>query len=223
LLCEEVKGLHQRIEFCKRIEESYNETRRKDSEKPLVKIDGSKPGDTTVTYDKGGWVFWMLMQQMGREKTLKGLQAFIEKYRLNPDHPVLQDFIAAMRPYATDPVAYDAFVKQWFLEVNVPEYRLTEPKLVAGGKGDSSWEVTVHVRNAGTGKMPVDVAAVLKERFKDDGKPDDAYREARKSVMLGAGEEIDVVIPCDFKPDRVIVDPDAVVLQILRKLAVVRF
>ena len=44
LLCEQVKGLRQRIEFCKRIEESYGEARRKDSEKPLVKTDGSRPG-----------------------------------------------------------------------------------------------------------------------------------------------------------------------------------
>jgi ABC-type Na+ efflux pump permease subunit len=49
LLCEQVKGLRQRIEFCKRIEEGYGEKRRKDSEKPLVKTDGSRPGDTTVS------------------------------------------------------------------------------------------------------------------------------------------------------------------------------
>jgi ABC-2 type transport system permease protein len=226
LLCEQVKGLHQRIEFCKRIEESYNETRRKDSEKPMVKIDGSKPGDTTVTYDKGGWVFWMLLQQMGRDKTLEGLRAFIEKYRLNPDHPVLQDFIAEMRPFAKDPSAFDAFVKQWFFEVAVPEYRLTQARLTesqSSEKGPQKWEVTVHVQNAGTGKMPVEVAAVSGERFTEDGTPAAGYQEARQRVVLGAGEAIDVVIDCDFKPDRVLVDPDAVVLQLLRKLAVVRF
>ncbi len=226
LLTEQVKGLRQRIEFCKRIEESYNENRRKDSEKPLVKIDGSKPGDTAVTYDKGGWVFWMLLQQMGREKTLVGLRAFIEKYRLNPDHPVLQDFIAEMRLFAKDPSAFDAFVKQWFFEVAVPEYRLTQAQLVespSAERGPQKWKATVHVQNAGTGKMPVEVAAVSGERFAEDGTAAAGYREARQQIVLGAGEEIDVVMECDFKPDRVIVDPDAVVLQLLRKLAVARF
>ena len=226
LLCEQVKGLRQRIEFCKRIEESYNETRRKDSEKALVKIDGSKPGDTTVTYDKGGWVFWMLLQQMGREQTLAGMHKFIEQYRLNPDHPVLQDFIASMRPFAKDPVAYDAFVKQWFFEVVVPEFKLTMPTLIEAGntgEGKQKWKATVHVQNAGTGKVSVELAAISGERFAEDGTVSPDYREARKRIMLGAGEEMDVAIESDFKPDRIIVDPDAVVLQLLRKLAVARF
>jgi ABC-2 type transport system permease protein len=226
LLSEQVKGLRQRIEFCKRIEETYNESRRKDSEKPLVKTDGSRPEDMTVMYDKGGWVFWMLLQHMGRENALKGLRAFIEKYRLNADHPVLQDFIAVMRPFAPDAAAFDAFVKQWFFEVSVPEYRLSEAhlsELPSSDNGGSAWEVTVKVKNAGTGKMPIDVAAVLGERFTQSGDPAPDYREARQHIVLGPGEEVDVVIHCPFKPDRVVVDPDAVVLQLLRKLAVARF
>ena len=61
LLTEQVKGPQARIEFLKRIEENYGDARRADAERPLVKIDGSHDGDTTVTYDKGGWVFWMLL------------------------------------------------------------------------------------------------------------------------------------------------------------------
>jgi ABC-type transport system involved in multi-copper enzyme maturation permease subunit len=226
LLFEQVKGLQQRIEFCKRIEESYNQARRKDSEKPLVKTDGSRPEDNTVTYDKGGWVFWMLLQHMGGENALKGIRAFIEQYRLNADHPVLQDFIASMRPFAPDATAYDAFTKQWFFEVTVPEYRLGDAHLteVPGpSAGPQAWEVTVHVENAGTGKMPIDVASVHGERFTEDGKPSAEYQEARQRIVLGPGEAKDVTIRCSFKPDRVIVDPDALVLQLQRKLAIVRF
>src|SRR5262249_7394628 len=60
LLTEQAQGLAARIEFCKRIEESYGTRRRVDAERPMVKIDGSHDGDETVTYDKGGWVAWML-------------------------------------------------------------------------------------------------------------------------------------------------------------------
>ena len=28
------------------------------------------PGDQTVTYDKAGWVFWMLLNHLGRERGL---------------------------------------------------------------------------------------------------------------------------------------------------------
>ena len=131
LLVEQVKGLNARIDFCKRLEDNYGKSRRADSERPLVKTDGTRAGDTTVTYDKGGWVFWMLLNHMGRERALKGIQAFFKTYHGNPDHPVLQDFLAAMRPFAADPAAYDAFTRQWFFEVVVPEYRLHEPRKAA--------------------------------------------------------------------------------------------
>jgi hypothetical protein len=222
LLHEQVKGLRPRIEFCKRIEESYDLGRRADSEQPLVKTDGSRPGDTTVTYDKGGWVFWMLLQHMGRERALKGLHAFIEQYQQNPDHPVLQDFVATMRPFAPDPVAYDAFVKQWFFEVVVPEYKLHDAQRALLDDGET-WQVTARVENVGTGNMAIDVAAEAGERFADDGRISPDYCQARTRVELGGGESKEVTISCPFKPERVLVDPDALVLQLRRKAALVRF
>jgi len=50
-----------------------------------------------------------------------------------------------------------------------------------------------------------------------------AYRDARSTVTLGAGESQEVVIRCDFEPEQLLVDPDALVLQLQRKLAVHRF
>ena len=128
LLVEQIKGLNARIDFGKRLETNYGKSRHPDSERPLVKTDGTRPGDTTVTYDKGGWVFWMLLNHMGRDRALEGIQAFFKTYHGNPDHPVLQDFVEAMRPFAPDPAAYDAFTRQWFFEVVLPEYRLHEPR-----------------------------------------------------------------------------------------------
>lgn len=223
LLCEQVKGPRMRMEFCKRIEESYGQSRRKDSEKSLVKLDGSRPGDTTATYDKGGWVFWMLLEHLGRERALKGLQEFVQLYRLNSDHPVLEDFLKVMRRHAKDSAAFDAFTKQWFFEVVVPEYRLSEAQRVEVDKEADVWEVRVTVQNAGTGRMPVEVAAAKGERFGDDGKELANYRDRRETVVLGAGETREVTIRCPFQPDRVLVDPDVRVLQLLRKLALHRF
>jgi hypothetical protein len=71
--------------------------------------------------------------------------------------------------------------------------------------------------------MPVEVAAVAGERFTEDGQVSPTYRAARTSVELGAGETKEVTIRCSFKPDRVFMDPDALVFQLRRKLAVARF
>lgn len=218
LLLEQVKGARARQEFARRIEERYGEERRVDTEKAMVWVDGSKPGDTTATYDKGGWVFWMLMEHMGRERALAGLRRFIADWGDKPDHPVLQDFLATMRPFAPDPAAYDAFAKQWFHEVVVPQYELRGARKEKRGEG---WEVVVKVKNTGTGRMPVQVAAARGERFSEEGKPQPGYRDARTPpVLLGPNQEREVRIACPFEPERVLVDPDVRVLQLRRKNAV---
>ena len=220
LLIEQVKGLNARIDFCKRIESSYGRNRQVDSEQPLVKVNGDRPGDTTATYDKGGWVFWMLLNHMGRDRALAGIQFFMKTYHGNPDHPVLQDFVAAMRPVAPDPSAFDTFTRQWFFEVVLPEYRLSEPRKSAKG---AAWEVHVRIENVGSGVMPVEVAATRGERFTKDGTPSPDYREARTVLTLGKGEKSDRSFSCDFDPDRIIVDPDVKVLQLQRKNALLKF
>ena len=148
LLVEQVKGLNARIDFCKRLEANYGRDRQSDSERPLVKITSDRPGDTTVTYDKGGWVFWMFLNHMGREKALAGMHAFVKAYHGNTDHPVLQDFLATMRPFAADAATFDAFTHQWFFEVVIPEYRPSDPKKTAQGK---NWTATVRLENVGNG------------------------------------------------------------------------
>ncbi len=225
LLADQVLGERGRIEFCMRIESRYGDRRHPDAERWLLRIDGSKDGDTTVMYDKGGWVFWMLLQRMGREACLAGLQAFIAKYETERDRPVLEDFLAHMRGFAPDTAAFDDFEQQWFRDVVVPEYRFVNARRerVDGAEGGERWRVTVTVTNVGTGRMPIEVGALRGERFDDAGAPDPSYRDARTSTVLGENDSHEVTIECDFEPDRLVVDPDVRVLQLRRKHAVVRF
>ena len=217
LLVEQVKGLEARIELNKGFESQYNQQRVIDSEREMVKVDGSRDGDTTVTYEKMGWVTFMLMHHMGRENMLTGMRSFFEHYTQSRDHPVLQDLIAHLRPFAPDVGAYDAFIHQWFFEVILPEYELEDVRYEGGS-------VRLVLTNDGTGTMPVELAAMTGERFpaEDDEDPE-PFSEARVSLTLAAGESAEVEIPCDFEPDRVVVDPDALVLQRGRKRAIFRF
>ena len=93
-------------------------------------------------------------------------------------------------------------------------------------------DVRCKVKNHGTGKATLDVAAVKGERFVKQSEEEarqgppgvtPEWREARQSIVLAAGEEKDVEIPCDFEPDQVLVDPDAMVLQLNRKSALWEF
>ena len=197
-----------------------------DSERPLVKTDGSRRGDATVTYDKGGWVMWMLQQEMGRENILGGLRAFIDAYHASSDFPVIQDMLAVLRDFAPDPEAFDAFTAQWFFAVVVPEYRLTGVTKERAGRG---WTVRGTVENPGTGRMTVAVAATANERWSDVGNAgtrtvvSPSYRDARTRVELGASESAEFEIVTTFDPERVLVDPDVLVLQLRREAAVFDF
>ena len=223
LLCEQVKGLRQRIEFCKRIEESYGETpaqglreaagqdRRLAARRHHGHLRQGRLGllDAAATHGPGT-----------RVAGVARLHRPIPPESGSSGAPGLRRHDAAVRP---DPEAYDAFVKQWFFEVVLPEYRLSEARLVQlhDTATAGAWEVTVRVKNAGTGRMAIEMAAAGGERFDKDGQVSADYHDARETVTLGAGESTDVTIRCDFKPDRVLVDPDALVFQLLRKLAVV--
>ena len=233
LLFEKMKGPRGRMEFAKGIESRYGDRRRVDDERPMYDIDGKRESDETVMYDRGGWVFWMVYDYLGHDRALAGLQQFIRDWSHSRDHAALQDYVAAMRPYAKDPVGYDAFVKQWFEDRAMPEYKITEAKKLKRG---SEYDVTVTVRNVGTGTMPVEVAATSGERWAKPPKgavrqpnsplpleatrQDSSYRESRGEVVLGSGEARTLTIRCPFAPAHVVVDPDVRVLQLRRKQAV---
>ncbi|MEM6703751.1 MAG: ABC transporter permease [Acidobacteriota bacterium] len=219
LLHEEVLGDEARIEFSKRIEEAYNDRRRVDGERPLVKIDGSRAGDGTVTYDKGAWVMWMLHDLMGREAAFAGLQELHQRFIPGPDHPLLEDLVETLREFAPDTEAFDAYVDQWFFDVVLPEYRLSESSVESSGDAKA---VRFTVENVGTGTMPVEIAITRGVRFPDEEEEDaEVYQEERVLVTLGAGESRTLEVTTDFEPQQILVDPDAVVLQLLRERAVV--
>jgi aminopeptidase N len=215
-LLEQMKGERERQVSSEFMEQTYGEQRFVTTEHALAYTSQSRTADTTVVYDKGGWVFWMMRNLMGRDAMYSGLRSFITKYHRGPDHPVIEDFVAHMRPYAPDPAAYDAFVKQWFFEVKMPEYHYMEkPKKRAIQNG---WEVQARIKNVGNATMPVEVAAVKGDRFQDGDK----FRKSSSTITIGAGETKDVLIHCDFEPERIVVDPDVQVFQLQRNAATTR-
>ena len=219
LLTEQVKGEEQRMAFCKQIEDRYGNTRQRDSERPLVKVDGSLPGDRRVIYDRGGFVFWMLHQRLGRDASLAALREYLRTYRDSRDHPLIEEYLAIMRRHATDSTAFDAFVKQWFFGTAVPQYLVTDAAVERAGSG---WEVEARVKNVGTGEVPVEIAAARGERFAKRRTAKNAWREARAALTLAPGEEKPVTIRCAFEPQKLVVDPDVRVLMLERQKAEVK-
>ncbi len=222
MLLDQMRGPQPRQTFAADVEAQYGEQRQPSDEKPLaetLELDG-RPGDVVVIYNKGGWALWMLYQKMGKDAFLAGVQQFFRTYHNNPDHPVIEDFVAVMRPYAPDKAAFDDLVRQMFFQTVTPEYQIEEQSKKPLGGG--AWEVTAKVTNAGTGRFPVDIAATRGPRYGEKGEASPDYRDARTAVVLGAGESQVVHIRCAFEPQRIVVDPDVNVLQLQRRAATAR-
>jgi hypothetical protein len=231
-LIRQVRGERARMAFMRQIEFGYGNGRSADDELPMVETDGSRSGDGTVTYDKGGWVFWMLMEHMGEERMDAGVRAFIGKFLQGPDFPLLQDFVEALRPHAPDAAAYDAFVKQWFLDVVVPEFKVESAEAAEPASEGGTWRTVVVVRNAGTGTVDLEVAVTNGEERWPEAKvvrtPEERaaaaaqrpeYLDARARRTVGPGEKAEFVVESPFKPTKAVVDPDVRMLMLNRKAA----
>src|SRR3954467_3945841 len=123
-------GVKVRQTFAATMEAFYGEFRQPSDETPPARIVAREglPGDMTVVYNRGGWALWMLYQRMGKDAFLAGVQQFFRIYHGNPDHPVIEDFVAVLRPYAPDPAAFDDLVRQMFFQTVTPEYQLEEAR-----------------------------------------------------------------------------------------------
>jgi aminopeptidase N len=234
MLVEQLRGVDARRSLLRKFEREYVQERNPDRERPLHKVDGSRPGDDTVVYNRGGWVFWMLMEHLGRERMLSGLQEFIRRFKDGPDFPLIEDLVETLRPHAADASAYDAFVNQWLLGTALPEFRLADIHHETEEEGRHV--VTGTLTNLGTGLVEVEVAVNPAPAQKATGKGatsegttgegqasavDSAPRApgSIQRVSVGPGESTSWRLTCDFPPAEVIVDPEIRVLQLARKLA----
>jgi hypothetical protein len=88
-----------------------------------------------------------------------------------------------------------------------PKYARVERTEAGGG----AWRVAFAIENRSAGDLDLVVAASTGEKGKDD------YREARTQVALRGAAPVAGEVACDFKPERVEMDPDRTVLLQERK------
>ena len=156
---------------------------------------------------------------MGKDAMLAGLKEFIATYQNGPDFPLLQDFVAVMRTHATNLPAFDAFTKQWFERVVLPEFKLRDV-VVTGPVGEPPvWTTTATIANVGTGLVTIDVGA-MKAKIAGDEKPQERVLTQVTLGPDGTAESTKAIeIKSPFDPESVVVDPNVCMLQTRRKLA----
>jgi hypothetical protein len=200
----------------RRWEKQYVEGRQPDNERAINRIDGSRPGDQVVTYQRAGWAFWMLRGLIGEEAMLAGLRDFIATWRDGVetpeglDFPLIEDLLASLRPHAPDAAAFDDFVGRWILGRDLPDLEVQDARVE---KTTDGWRVTGTLANIGTGRADVRVRVEGK-------KPDDkaASRPAADAVVAVSADTPGTIdITTDFVPERLVVDPDVDLLFAGRK------
>lgn len=204
LLHESENGLEARAAFARQLEKSYLEQRRVSAERPLLATVEKSASDETVLSQKGAWVLWMLHNHLGRERMLVGLRELVGRHVRSREPATPGELIETLRAHAADPRAYQDMVDQWLAGVVLPEYELSG---VAIEKTGSGWRASATVRNLGTGTASVEVAVKR------------GNQERRARVRLGPGGSERVAWTLAFRPERMVVDPDVLVLQLNRDRA----
>ena len=213
LLMHHELGAAQGAEVRRRWERKYTLSRSADDERPIHRTDGSRPGDQVVIYDRAGFVFWMLREQMGEAAMLAGLRAFVAKWRngvATPDgldFPLIEDLVASLREQAPDPAAFDAFVGAWILGTKLPDLQLDDVRTEAVDGGGHA--VTGALRDIATGRgrvdLPVEVVVRVIGRKPADGG---AAPFADVAVRLAGEGPAAFRIPTAFAPGKLVVDPE---------------
>jgi ABC-2 type transport system permease protein len=203
-------GEEQAKTLRRRWEKAYTEGRRADNERPINRTDGTRPGDTVVTYNRAGLVFWMLRDLMGEEQMLAGLKAFVAKWKDGVetpeglDFPLIEDMVESLRPFAPDQVAFGLFVDQWIYGTTLPELDIADAD-VDGSEG--AFTTSAELRNTGKGTVDVTVRAI----------GENATQFEDTVVRVAAGGSVPVVIQSAFKPAKLVVDPEVRLLFAGRK------
>ncbi len=214
MLLHHERGEKQAATLRRRWEARYVEGRSADNERAINRIDGSRPGDQVVTYQRAGWAFWMLRSVMGEAAMLAGMQEFVVRWRDGVamegglDFPLIEDFLASLRPHAPDFAAFDAFVNQWILGTVLPEFELT---VAATERAGDDYIVRGTIQNIGTGEVDVIV------RVEGEALDNEAAPHSDRVVTVAPGEPVAFEARCNFIPTRALLDPEVALLLAGRK------
>ena len=221
-------GEEQGIALRRRWERAYVFGRSPDDERSINRTDGTRPGDQVVTYNRAGFVFWMLREKMGEDAMVAGLRAFVDRWKNGVetpeglDFPLIEDMVESLRAHAPDVARFDAFVAQWIYGTAMPELEFVENPRNEGGA------VVGTLRNSGTGDVEVTVRASGEPANSSEPVPTAGVRvrvpaggEAPFRIEAGVEGGLDGGLAGGLKESfeavKVVVDPEVRVLFAGRK------
>ncbi len=146
-----------------------------------------------MTYTKPSVVYRMLQAYLGDDVMARGLRAYYAENELT--HVTLADFQHAMEEASGQKL--DWFFDEWFHTTDTLDYAVAGA--TTAEQPDGSWKTTVEVTRAGEAWMPVtlQVGSVRKRLDSHD-----------------RSQTVEVVTPT--RPSEVVLDPDTVIVDVVR-------
>ena len=210
LLYDAERGASARRAYAALLERQYLDGRAVARERALVDTREESRADEAVLQQKGAWVMWMVHNHLGAERTFAGLRAFIAAHRAPGRFATIEELLRTLRLQASDTTRFDAQIAQWFRSTRLPAFTIDDARCE---HVDRMWSCTAMLRNIGTGDAMVDVAAMRGDTVIVGGT-------TRVSARAGGSSRLRWLLP--QPPDRMVVDPDVMVLQARREQAVTR-
>ena len=233
-LLEETRGERAALVALRREEASYLRRRDADLERPLAEL-GLDPGEQPLWYNKGGLVLHMLEEQLGRERLLGALRAFVEQHGLRDgqldlparsgrrraalSHPTVEDLLAtlhdaARRGPAGRPTDLGWFFETWMRSVAVPDMTFaSEPERVREAGG---WSVHFEIRHetpigvqAAPAPLPVEVQLVAgdwRPERSDSMQPGTWRAAPPMRLWLAPGQTARGTLSAAFEPEAIVID-----------------
>jgi len=192
------------------LEQQYLDGRIGSREQALVETREASSADEAVLQKKGAWAMWMLHNSLGAERTFAGLRAFMTEHRAPGRFATPEGLLRTLRLQASHTIQFDAQVAQWFRSTRLPAFAIDGARCE---QVDRAWSCTAILQNVGTGDAAVDVAAM---------RGDTVMAGGMVRVGVGAGKSASVHWTLPTRPERLVVDPDVMVLQARREQAVAR-
>jgi len=148
-----------------------------------------------VIYAKGAFILHMLRFVVGPETFERILKAYATRYR---DQSVrVDDFARTASEVAGRDLTW--YFQQWIYDRVLPDYTITD---ITSAPAEDGFRTTVRVRNAGSGRMPVDVLLEL-----------EGGEKVSKRVEVGSGTTVGVTEATPRRVIRAEVDPEKWLLQ----------
>jgi hypothetical protein len=192
-----------RADYARDLERLYLERRRASAERPILTTEERSASDEAVLAFRGALVLDQLHAELGGARMYAALRELVAAHRAGDRLATPEDLLVELRERAPSAAGFDSWKDEWLAGTALPELRLDEVRLEAEGDG---YRLRGRLANAGSGSGRVELAAIRAG----------SGVGARRVLPIAPGRPTAIDWRLDFRPEKIVLDPEVRLVQIHR-------